>query len=256
MNILLIGCGKMGSAMLSGWLKSGIPADNIKVVDPFSSTDDVECFTKLEALTNFKPDYVIVAVKPQMLEETLPDLKRFDGACFVSIAAGKKIKFFARHLDTTKVVRAMPNLAALIGEGVTGIFTEDKTVDKADIEKMFTPLGNFLWLESEDMVDSITAISGSGPAYVFLFIQSLIDAARELGFNEKDARDIATQTVLGAANTVKQSSDTATTLKENVTSKGGTTAAALAVLEDQEAMGRLIQDAAKAAFEKSKELSE
>lgn len=246
----------MGSAMLTGWIKSGIKADNIRVIDPYTSPEGVKRFKTLNELDFFEPDYVVVAVKPQMLVDTLPALKKFKNAVFISIAAGKRIQLFKNILGTDKIVRAMPNLPALIGEGVTGIYAENLDDKQAEIGRLFNSLGKTVWLKSEDMVDSITAISGSGPAYVFLFIQSLIEAAQELGFEEIDAKNIATQTVLGSAKNVEYSTESAVILKENVTSKGGTTAAALSVLEDNNALKELVKEAAKAAFARSKELSE
>lgn len=249
MNLLLIGCGKMGTSLVQGWQKSGIK--NIQIVDPaLGKTID-----KLPA--NFKPDYLVVAIKPQAFASVLPDFKKFDGKV-ISIAAGKSIKSIKKLLGANRVIiRAMPNLPATIGLGVTGVYSASKLKpdEQKEITKLLTACGEVIWLKKEQDIDKITAISGSGPAYVFLFIDSMLKAAEKLGFSPEQANKIVINTLLGSTKMLEKLELSASQLMQNVASKGGTTEAALKVFKSKK-FGNIINSAVQAAFKRAGQLSE
>ena len=249
MKILLVGCGKMGSAMMNGWKKARIK--DIKIVDPALGKD----FSALPK--NYHPDYVVIAVKPQSFSETLPSLKPFSKAIFISIAAGKTIKSIQKLLPKSAVVRTMPNLPAIIGQGITAAFTSAKLSAniKAGVEKILKANGKLVWVKKEADLDSVTAISGSGPAYLFLFADALAQAGVELGLSKDLSKELALQTIKGSVSLAELAKEDLLTLKQNVTSKGGTTEAALKVFEGKDALRKLVTKAAKAAQKRSKELS-
>ena len=249
MKILLVGCGKMGSAMLTGWKKAGFK--DVQVVDPVIGKD----FSKLPK--SYSPDYVLIAVKPQNINEVLPELANFKKAVFISIAAGKSIKTIGKLLGKVAVVRTMPNLPAVIGKGITAAFTSSKlTKAQVDgVEKLLKACGKVVWVKKESDLDAVTAISGSGPAYVFLFAQSMAEAGVKLGLSKDLAGQLAIETVLGSAELAAIAKEDLSQLKVNVTSKGGTTAAALSVLENKDVLKKLVLEAAKAAKTRAKELN-
>jgi pyrroline-5-carboxylate reductase len=249
MKILLVGCGKMGSAMMNGWKKAGIR--DIQIVDPALGKD----FSALPK--NYQPDYVVLAVKPQSFAETLPEFKVFAKAAFISIAAGKTIKSIRKFLPKSLVVRTMPNLPAVVGQGITAAYTDAKLSNaiKADVEKILKANGKLVWVKKEADLDSVTAISGSGPAYVFLFANAMIEAAVDLGLSCDMAKELVLETIKGSIALAESAKEDLVTLKRNVTSKGGTTEAALKIFENKNILRVTVKKAAKAAKARAKQLS-
>ena len=256
-RILLVGCGKMGEAILRGWLKNGIAAEEISIIDPFA---DVEGFDVVRDVSDFAgdPEFVVLAFKPQSAEELLPVLAKFKRAIYISIMAGKTIQFLSNKLLSMEVVRAMPNLPATVGEGYTALFAPAQVqADKrAEIEEMFTACGKTTWLETEAQMDAITSLSGSGPAYVFLFAEAMVNAAVEFGLPRELAKEAALQTIAGGAEFARQSDMSLAELQAAVASKGGTTQAALDVFYDRNIMKSLVENAMRAAKKRSEELAE
>ncbi len=251
MKILLVGYGKMGAAMMSGWLKGGVKKSDIKIIDPVLGKD----FSSLPK--SYQPDFILVAVKPQSVSEILPELKRFKGAVIISIAAGKTISSFTKELRGFTIVRTMPNLPAVIGKGITAAVANKKLkpMQKKNVDKLLQACGKVVWVRREVDIDSITAISGSGPAYVFLFAQSMIEAAVKEGLTGALARELVLETIKGSAELAMQSESPLKKLKEDVTSKRGTTEAALKVLENKNVLKKNIALAVNKAKKRAKELS-
>lgn len=202
---------------------------------------------------------LILAVKPQDMTTVLEQIKSCTwGKPVISIAAGLTTRFFEKYFSGRKisVVRCMPNMPALIGEGITGICA-GKYASAADMklaQKILATIGQTV-IVKESMIDAVTAVSGSGPAYVFLFVEQWMAAARSLGLNEKDAKNLVYETLLGSAHLLKQSAFSAAELRAKVTSKGGTTEAAMKVFFENDKFGELIEKALNAAKDRSKELS-
>jgi pyrroline-5-carboxylate reductase len=262
--ILLIGPGRMGGALIQGWRAAGaFQASDLIIRDPHV---DAAAFAgarvnpPLEALSTAKT--VLLAVKPQTLPEILPEYRRYAdrGALIISIAAGRTIDFLRGHLGAdARIVRCMPNTPAAIGEGITGA-TAAVTVDADARElaaRLLSPVGEVIWFEDEAKLDAVTALSGSGPAYVFYLIECMAAAGAELGLPDDIAARLARQTVIGAANLAKvEYKVPPNILREAVTSPNGTTAAALAVLmQDGQGLKELMQKALRAAEARAKELN-
>jgi pyrroline-5-carboxylate reductase len=260
--ILLIGCGKMGGALLGGWLARGIAAAGIHVVEPAGVPQKdiaaVKSFTALPA--GLKPDVVVFAVKPQALDEVAPDYRRFTamGAVALSIAAGKTIAVFERHLGAgAAIVRTMPNTPAAVGRGIT-VACANRHVSqtqRALCQSLLEAVGEVAWVEDEALLDPVTAVSGSGPAYVFLLIETLAEAGVAAGLPVEIAQRLARATVIGSGELARQSSEEAAQLRKNVTSPGGTTAAALEVLMAEGGLAELMKRAVAAATRRSRELA-
>jgi pyrroline-5-carboxylate reductase len=261
-NVLLIGCGKMGGALLRRWQELTLYKD-VCIVEP-APIPLLQARQVPEAAQipkTFKPDVLVVAVKPQTLPEMLRQYKPYaaKGALVVSIAAGKRIAFFEKELGkTARILRAMPNLPAAVGEGVT-VACANRNVTKPQRtqgQALLAAVGEVLWVENEKLLDPVTALSGSGPAYVFLLIEALAAAGAAAGLDPALAGRLARQTVIGAAALAKAEAGTAASkLRENVTSRGGTTAAALDVLMAANGIQPLFDKALKAATKRAEELS-
>ncbi|CAH1656375.1 Pyrroline-5-carboxylate reductase [Hyphomicrobiales bacterium] len=264
-SLLLVGAGKMGGAMLDGWLKIGLPLERITVIDPHPSPDMQALTAKglalNPALEGLAPQAVLVlAVKPQMLDEAAPALDKLigEGTVVLSILAGKTIANIQERLPAAlAVVRAMPNLPAAIGRGVTAaVGSAGLTPVQRDLaQALLSGVGSVEWLDDEALIDAVTAISGSGPAYVFHLAECLAEAGRQLGLPADVAVRLARATVSGAGELLHQSDLPAGALRENVTSKGGTTAAALEVLMAADGLQPLITRTAGAAKRRAAELS-
>ncbi|MEQ8665670.1 MAG: pyrroline-5-carboxylate reductase [Rhodospirillales bacterium] len=268
-TLLLVGGGKMGGAMLRGWLDRGLPAGNVRIVEPANTLRDqlasdfgVDTVPSADHLSAaFSPDFVILAVKPQVMESVTPDYQRFavTGCAFLSIAAGKSIASFERSLgNEAAIIRAMPNTPAAVGRGMTVCVANSHVDDgqRTTASSLLEAVGEVAWVEDEAMIDAVTAISGSGPAYVFLLTESLAKAGEEAGLPADLARQLARATVCGAGELMHQASDEPEILRQNVTSPGGTTAAALAVLMDQNSGWQdIISRAVEAAANRSRELA-
>jgi len=257
-RILLIGAGKMGGALLAAWLKAG--AGSITVVEPNASFADsrVTVKRKLGEVSDI-PDVVLLAVKPQSLDMLLPELatKFSDKPLYLSIAAGKTLSYFEKHLGDAAIVRAMPNTPALIGKGISAVVANKNASDaqRQLATQVLKAAGDVVWLEDESLMDAVTAVSGSGPAYAFLFMESLIEAAIAQGLPEDIAKKLVVETVHGAAELARKSGESLEQLRKNVTSPGGTTEAALAVFMKNDALKKLIAEAVRCAVKRSKELA-
>lgn len=260
--VLLVGCGKMGGALLKGWLAQGL--DKVAVVDTHPaareravSEFEVAAYASADEIpAGFKPAAVVIAVKPQAVDEAVPHHRRFSGAVFLSIAAGTTIATLERHLGNVPIIRAMPNLPASIGQGMTVAFAGRgvSAAARALCQNLLAAVGSVAWVGEEATLDAVTAVSGSGPAYVFLLAECLAEAAVSAGLEPKLAAQLARATVTGSGELLRRSPDPPARLREQVTSPGGTTAAALAVLMGDEALCGLVTRAVAAALKRSREL--
>jgi pyrroline-5-carboxylate reductase len=262
-GILLVGSGKMGGALLAGWKKRRI-AYNIAVVEPAPTPMPKGVKRHATPTTlpkSFAPSAIVFAVKPQALAELLPAYRRFadGGTVFLSIAAGKTLKFFARHLgDAAPVVRAMPNTPAAIGRGIAVACANASVAaaQRALCSQLLGAVGEVAWVEDEGLLDAVTAVSGSGPAYVFLLIESLAEAGVASGLPAALAMKLARATVAGSGELARLSTEDAAQLRRNVTSPGGTTEAALKVLTGEGGLAPLLRRAVAAATERSRQLAD
>jgi pyrroline-5-carboxylate reductase len=262
-TVVLAGAGKMGGAMLSGWLAQGLAATSIVVIEPQPS-DDVRALLAKGVRLNPKPGDVgqvaalVVALKPQAFREAGPGLKPFAGpsTLVASIMAGTTIAAIT-EICGGNVVRAMPNTPAAIGRGIT-VAVAAKNVgvtQRAVADHLLRATGSVEWVEDEGLMDAVTAVSGSGPAYVFLLAEELARAGIEAGLPEALATKLARETVAGSGELLHRSELSSATLRQNVTSPGGTTAAALEVLMGADGLQSLMIRAIAAATKRSKELA-
>ena len=243
MKISFLGGGNMANALIGGLVKQGFAASDIAVIELNADNRarlaaDYGVRTFAEALPDaFAADIIVLAVKPQQMKEAVAPLAgQLKDQVVVSIAAGLPLAALSRWLGGhAKLVRTMPNTPALIGNGLTGVYAAPAVTDteKAAVDRVLRAVGSTVWIDDEARIDAVTAVSGSGPAYVFLFIEALQQGALEFGFTPEQARQMAIETVLGAARLAEQSPETAATLRERVTSKGGTTEAALKVMAER-----------------------
>lgn len=265
-KILLVGCGKMGGALLGGLINSGVLSRNVMVVEPnIASVHDrynvrvLKEFDETE-FEDFMPDIILLAVKPQIVSKVLCDYKKFVGqSLFVSIIAGKTVSFFEQHLGKdAAIIRTMPNLPMMIGKGAVAWYKNKAVSDEqlAILGHLFASAGVLQQVEKEEMLDAVTAISGSGPAYAFYFMELMVEAAVKLGLHQEVARDLVLQTVAGSAELAINSDKNLTELREAVTSPKGTTEAALEQLMSDDILREIITKTTNAACRRSKELSE
>lgn len=264
-SIVLIGAGNMGGAMLSGWLKSGIKGSEITVIDPGPSPSMAKMISDngathvTAAPEGMKAGVLFLAVKPQMMDAVLPPLKSLVGpeTVVVSVAAGTTLGFMAARLGEAAMVRAMPNTPAMIGRGVTGAFANSRVSaeKRAIVHNLLKVSGPVEWVETEGDIDAVTAVSGSGPAYVFYLVECMAEAGRKAGLQADLAMRLARETVAGAGELLHQSPDEAAKLRQNVTSPGGTTAAALSILMAEDGMQPLFDKAIAAARKRAEELA-
>ena len=269
MKCLIFGCGRMGSAILKGILRKDLVDMNFSVIEPQFINDssiinsEVSIYENIDYIDqeNRNFDLVIIAVKPQIVKKVVEICrdKIKNDFLLISIAAGIKINFFESILGAnTRAVRAMPNTPAEIGQGVTVLF-KSANISRSDeiiAEKIFESVGSLFWIETEELMDVVTAISGSGPAYVFYIAEIMIDAALKAGLNAGQAELMVLQMMKGAGCLLREiSNKTAKELREEVTSPGGTTEAALKVLMLNDVFSNIMQNAVSAAIQKSKELS-
>lgn len=262
--LLLVGGGKMGSALVAGWLDRGLDPGLITVVEPnadaaaklpvtvISSTRDLP--------TGYIPGLILFAVKPQVMAEVVQSYAGLsDFTVYLSIAAGKPIRFFEGLLgENAAVARAMPNTPAAIGRGITALCANDKTTEeeKSLCADLLSAVGDTVWVDDEALMDAVTAVSGSGPAYVFLLAEALAEAGIAAGLPADTAQQLARATVSGAGELLARSADSAAELRVNVTSPGGTTAAALDVLMGDGGLAPLMRKAVAAATARGRELAE
>lgn len=260
-GLVLLGCGKMGSAMLAGWLDQGLPPSSVWVIDPKPSDWLVEQGVHLNAGLPGDPAIVLIAVKPQMMGEALPALRPLakGQTLFISVAAGTPIAAYEAALgDNSAIIRSMPNTPAAVGRGITALIGNAQTseTDLALAEGLLSAVGQTVRLDSESQMDAVTGVSGSGPAYVFHLIETLAAAGEAQGLSAELAMTLAKATVAGAGALAETATEDPTQLRVNVTSPNGTTQAALEVLMDEETgFPELLKKAVNAATERSKELS-
>ncbi len=264
MNICFVGGGNMSSALIGGLLKRGFSAAHLRVVEinPDSCKRLHQEFGVRAApemsVGISHSEVVVLAVKPQQIREVALQLKpALDGQLVISIAAGIRAEDLARWLGSQNIVRAMPNTPALIRSGVTGLYAlpEVSKERRADAQTILAAVGKTLWLKTEAMMDAVTAVSGSGPAYVFYFIEAMQEAARELGFSDKDARLLVLDTFIGAVKLAVSSDEDVSELRARVTSKNGTTERALLSMEADDVQQHIIS-ALHVAAERSQELGD
>jgi pyrroline-5-carboxylate reductase len=257
--LTLIGCGKMGSAMLRGWRAVSI-AEKIFVIEPNGLPDEFHNLNDvIQSDASSASDIFILAVKPQIMNEVCASIHPAPDTLILSIAAGQKITGFEKHFGSAQpVIRAMPNTPAAIGQGIT-VATANQNVTPAQKDlarSLLSAIGLVEWLEDESLMDAVTALSGSGPAYVFHLIEVLAAAGAKQGLPPDLAMRLARQTVIGSAALAAAEPDiNAEILRKNVTSPGGTTEAALNVLMKDKALEELFTRALNAATARSKELS-
>jgi pyrroline-5-carboxylate reductase len=254
----------MASAIIGGLIKQGFASDHIEVVEPSAEAQrllkeqfNITAQDRPGAFLN-GVDLVVWAIKPQVFKEVAL-LARFHlkSALHLSVAAGIPSDSIARWLDTERVVRSMPNTPALIGLGITGLFARPgaSAEDRRWVQRVVSTVGQFLWFEDEDELDAVTALSGSGPAYVFYFMESMIAAGTEMGLSREKARKLALETFRGASTLACNAIEPPEILRQRVTSKGGTTHAAIQAMEDSH-MKDLFSRAIFAAQQRARELGE
>lgn len=264
MNICFVGGGNMASALIGGLLKRGFSSAHLRVVEINADSckrlhKDFGVRAEPEMVTGgTHGDVVVLAVKPQQMHEVALRMKPLLGdRLVISVAAGIRAEDLGRWLGSQNIVRAMPNTPALIRSGITGLYALPGVSEakRGDAQTILAAVGKTLWMQSEEMMDAVTAVSGSGPAYVFYFIESMQQAARELGFNDKDARRLVLDTFIGATKLAESSDEAVSELRQKVTSKNGTTERALLSMEENKVKQHII-NAMHAAAERSKELGE
>lgn len=260
-GLVLLGCGKMGSAMLAGWLKSGLPAASVWVNDPHPSEWLSAQGVNLNVDLPPSPAIVLIAVKPQMMAAALPSLQALGNGTtlFLSVAAGISIGTYEAMLgDQTPIVRAMPNTPAAVGRGISAIIGNARATEAhlSLAQELLGAVGQVVRLADEGQMDAVTGLSGSGPAYVFHMIEAMAAAGEAQGLSPDLAMALAKATVAGAGALAEQSDDSPSQLRINVTSPNGTTQAALEVLMDaQNGLPPLMARAIARATDRSKELS-
>jgi pyrroline-5-carboxylate reductase len=265
-TLLLIGAGKMGGAMLEGWLQLGLDPAKVAALDPKATAESAAMLGRAGVRLNpdlaslGHPAVIVLAVKPQTMAVALPPVAALagEGTLILSIMAGKTIADMAALLPpATAIVRAMPNTPAAVGRGIT-VAVPNPRVSEAQrqaADALLQAVGRVEWVSDEGLIDAVTAVSGSGPAYVFHLVEAMAAAGEAAGLPQDLAMRLARATVEGAGELLHRSSETAATLRENVTSPGGTTAAALEVLRGEGGLTPLVTRAVAAAKRRAGELS-
>ena len=263
-HLVLVGAGKMGGALLEGWLRFGLDPKHVAVLEPQPSPQisaltgrGLQLNPEIRALADVAA--IIVAVKPQTAAEAIPQLRPMVGAStvVVSIMAGRTLQFIAGALNARcALVRAMPNTPAAIGRGITVAVPRDVNPAQRDLaHRLLCATGIVEWTDDEALMDAVTAVSGSGPAYVFLLAEALAEAGVAAGLPPPLAAKLARETVAGSGELLHRSELDAAVLRQNVTSPGGTTAAALDVLMGKDGLAQLMRNAVAAATRRSRELA-
>ena len=262
--IAFVGGGNMASAIIGGLVKSGRPADSIVVIDPGAAPRDklqaefgVRTLAAADA-SLARASMLVWAVKPQLFNEAAAPCAAFVGkALHLSVMAGIRSDAIVRATGTERVVRTMPNTPALVGEGMTGLFARAaaSAADRAQVEAVLASTGRLMWVAREDDLDAITALSGSGPAYVFYFVEAMMEAAVQMGLSAEQGKQLALATFAGATSLAQASPDAPAVLRERVTSKGGTTYAALTALEASGVKAAFVS-AMRAARQRARELGD
>ena len=269
-KLLILGSGKMGSSLLKGLISNNELNFDISVVEPNLTKDNndlilenkIDYFQSIEDIKEPDFDLILFAVKPQVINEVcsgvIENLNQEKTFSIISILAGTTVKTFEGYFSSSPIIRAMPNLAVSEGSGVTALYgnINVEKVFKDTSDKIFSGVGEVIWVDSENMMDVITATSGSGPAYYFFLTECLSLIAEEMGLSKEDADKLSRQVAIGSSDVMKSSTESLANLREKVTSKGGTTEAALEVLmsPDRE-FYNIFKQALKNAYKKSKDLS-
>jgi pyrroline-5-carboxylate reductase len=263
-TLLLVGAGKMGGAMLEGWLALGMAARNVVVIEP-QPAGEIAALTGRGLRLNPPPGDIgevsalVLAIKPQTAPEVMPSLQPYVGAStvVVSIMAGRTLRFLEQALPGAAMIRAMPNTPAAIGRGITVAVPNSRvvSVQRALVHALLSAVGQVEWVDDESLMDAVTALSGSGPAYVFLLAEAMARAGTAAGLPTELAETLARATVAGSGELLARSPLAAAALRQNVTSPGGTTAAALDVLMGKDGLERLLVEAVAAATRRSRELA-
>ena len=269
-KLLILGSGKMGSSLLKGLISNNELNFDISVVEPNLTKDNndlilenkIDYFQSIEDIKEPDFDLILFAVKPQVINEVcsgvIENLNQEKTFSIISILAGTTVKTFEGYFSSSPIIRAMPNLAVSEGSGVTALYgnINVEKVFKDTSDKIFSGVGEVIWVDSEDMMDVITATSGSGPAYYFFLTECLSLIAEEMGLSKENADKLSRQVAIGSSDVMKSSTESLANLREKVTSKGGTTEAALEVLmsPDRE-FYNIFKQALKNAYKKSKDLS-
>ena len=263
-RIAFIGGGNMASAIIGGLINQGLRADQIDVVEPWAEArDKLKSSFQVDAVETpgeFLADAALVvwAVKPQTFKEAAQAVRAFSGnALHLSVAAGIRSNSIAQWLGTERVVRAMPNTPALIGKGITALFARPAVTpsDQDKVNQVMTPTGELLWLDAEEQLDAVTALSGSGPAYMFYFMEAMTTAGTEMGLTPAQAHQLSVATFTGAGALAHAASESPKVLRERVTSKGGTTYAAITSMDEDDIKSQFI-NAMYAAQKRAKELGD
>ena len=264
-HITFIGGGNMASALIKGLLNNGGLPSKISVIDPSPEVGlrikkdfSIQCISDPKQDASWQTcNFIVWAVKPQQMKEACDSLAQFfcNSALHLSVAAGIPSSSLVKWLGTKRIVRAMPNTPALIGLGQSGLFALPGVTnqERQHVENIMKGTGQSVWIEDEKLLDVVTAVSGSGPAYVFYFLEALAEAGVELGLDTEVSKQLAIGTFIGAGQLALQSNETLSTLRERVTSKGGTTEAALNHMKDSGISGKF-KEAVKAAQEKAFQL--
>jgi pyrroline-5-carboxylate reductase len=262
--IAFIGGGNMASAVIGGLIRQGLPANEVEVVEPFAEARD-----KLKAQFGIAAQehagaalarcgLVVWAVKPQTFREAAAQARaHLAGALHLSVAAGIRSDSIAQWLGTQRIVRSMPNTPALIGKGMTALYARPgvSAEDRARVEQVIATTGESLWVQEEAQLDAVTALSGSGPAYVFFFLEAMTRAGTEMGLTRAQAYQLAVGTFVGASELARASQDPPEVLRQRVTSKGGTTHAAITSMERNQVQALFIK-ALQAARQRASELGD
>ena len=265
-SLLLVGCGKMGTALLAGWIARGLaPADAVVIEANTAEHGRIRAMgvsvtaTPDSLAKNFSPATIVFAVKPQSMDAVVPAYARFAGSALaISIAAGKSIAYFENLLGArTAIVRVMPNTPAAVGRGMSVCVANAhvNATQRMHTGDLMTAVGDVAWIEDEALMDAVTALSGSGPAYVFLMVECMAQAGIAAGLDAETAMRLARMTVIGSGELMHQMPDDAATLRRNVTSPGGTTEAALKVLMGKPGLEDLMVKAIDAAQRRGRELA-
>jgi len=265
--LVLVGAGKMGGALLTGWLDQGLQPAGVFLRDPTPPAEIAQLVAEKGLHLNLPleemdaaPRIVVLAVKPQIMEAVLPDLRALvrSGTLFLSIAAGVDLERLDELLGGgAAIIRAMPNTPSSVGKGITAVIGNGLVTDadRAICDSLLGTVGDVVWLAAENQMDAVTALSGSGPAYVFALAETMTAAGEALGLEPELAAQLARITVAGAGAMLETLPEDAATLRQNVTSPGGTTAAALDVLLGPEGLAQLMRSGMTAARDRSRELS-
>ena len=258
MHVLMVGCGNMGASLLARWVD--VPGMTYSVVDPIATFPDsrVQMFKSAADIQGGPFDLLIIAVKPQMIADVIPDYLEHvrDDAPALSIAAGVSCKRLESIVGARPVIRVMPNMPASIGKGVSGLLFNDKTPDevKEQARTMMRAAGSVVEVEQEDGLDRFTAIAGSGPGFVFEIARAFMEAAKELGFDDNQSRKLVLDTIAGTIEMASQSKDDLADLRNAVTSKAGATEAGLKELNGNGELTRLLLATTQAAYKRTVEL--